>query len=103
MSANQIGSFRLGVDMKKLLPSKLYSDIFDEEILSTDISSLDVPSNDIKSNVASTISVDRGETSVAFLNNGAFGRAYDRVQSVAVQLRQFAESNPDVFYDQVNN
>jgi ABC-type phosphate/phosphonate transport system substrate-binding protein len=88
MSTNQIGSFRLGVDMKKLLPSKLYSDIFDDA--------------DITSNDASTIRVDRGETSAAFLNNGAFGRAYDRVQSVAIQLRQFAESNPDVFYDQVN-
>ena len=87
MSQTQIGSFRLGVDMKKHLPSKLFVDLFDEDL--------------VTSNEASKISVDRGDKKVAFLNNGAFGRAYDLVQSIAIQLRQFAESNPDIFYDQV--
>ena len=87
MSQTQIGSFRSGVDLKRHLPAKLFRDIFDE-------------SDNLSSDVAN-ISVDRGENKVAFLNNGAFGRAYDKVQSIAMQLRQFAESNPDVFYDQV--
>lgn len=87
MSQTQIGSFRSGVDLKRHLPAQLFRDIFDEsDNLSPDVSN---------------ISVDRGENKVAFLNNGAFGRAYDKVQSIAMQLRQFAESNPDVFYDQV--
>ncbi len=61
----------------------------------------DIFNDDVTSNDASTISVDRGATSAAFLNNGAFGRAYDRVRNLSTELRKFAEENPDVFYDQV--
>ena len=74
MSNRHIGSFRLGVDMKKQLPSKLFQNLFDEDL--------------VTSNEAPKISVDRGEKKVAFLNNGAFGRAYDLVQSIAIQLTQ---------------
>ena len=85
--SSQIGSFRVGAELKKLLPPKVFADIFDD---------------DVSSNDAPAISVDPGPTSAAFLNNGASGRAYDRVRNIAIQLRQFAEENPDVFYDQVN-
>ena len=88
MSKNvQIGSFRIGAELKRVLPAKLYDDIFN---------------GDVSQNDAAKISVDRGMTSSAFLNNGAFGRAYDAVQNVANELRRFAESNTDIFYDQVS-
>jgi hypothetical protein len=61
--SNQLGSFRIGSDVKKLLPADLFSAIFDDDVTSCD---------------ASDITVDRGVTSAAFLNNAAFGRAYDK-------------------------
>ena len=40
------------------------------------------------------------QTDKHFLNNAAFGRAYDSVLELSFKLRRFAETSPDIFYDQ---
>ena len=47
------------------------------------------------------ITFPRKDSSVAHFNNGAFGRAYDASLKLSIQLRLFAEQNPDLFYDQL--
>ena len=80
-----IGSFRNSNNLKKILPNDIYTSLFDP-----------VPDNlDIKK----LITVPDNKSS-HFLNNAAFGRAYDDVRTLGDRLRQFAESNPDTFYDQ---
>ena len=61
-----IGSFRDNVDIKSLLPSDLYSAIFDP-----------IP-DDWKLSDLITIKKNQGKH---YLNNAAFGRAYDEVKS----------------------
>lgn len=80
-----IGSFRSVADVKTLLPEKLYKAIFDEIPDGLDIKTL--------------ISVDSNQKN-QYLNNAAFGRAYDSVIDLSIDLRRFAEQSPDVFYDQ---
>ena len=61
-----IGSFRDNVDIKSLLPSDLYSSIFDP-----------IPDNwDLTELI--TIKAKQGRH---YLNNAAFGRAYDEVKT----------------------
>ena len=38
---------------------------------------------------------------LALLNHGAFGKAYDDCMKLSIELRVFAEQNPDLFYDQL--
>ena len=59
-----IGSFRDNVDIKSLLPSDLYSSIFDP-----------IPDN---WNLTDLITIRKNEGR-HYLNNAAFGRAYDEV------------------------
>ena len=80
-----IGSFRNNLDIKTLLPPDLHSDIFDPIPDNLDVGSL------------ITIPESHGRH---YLNNAAFGRAYDDVLSLSNKLRNFAETNPDTFYDQ---
>ena len=81
-----IGSFRFEEDIKKYLPDELYSQIFDEI------------SDDLKISELVQIKLNDGN---AYLNHAAFGRAYNDVISLSLQLKSFAEANPDVFYDQL--
>ena len=60
-----IGSFRDNVDIKSLLPSDLYSSIFDP-----------IPDNWNLTDLI-TIKANQGRH---YLNNAAFGRAYDEVK-----------------------
>jgi len=84
-SRQKFGSFRSNGDIKSLIPKDLYSAIFDE-----------IPDNlDVKS----LITVDGGDER-HYLNNAAFGRAYDDVLDLSFKLKRFAETNPDIFYDQ---
>jgi hypothetical protein len=62
--AKIIGSFRDSGDLKKILPENLFAEIFDDEVATA--------------SEASKISVE-SEGPVSFLNNGAFGRPYDKV------------------------
>jgi 5-histidylcysteine sulfoxide synthase len=80
-----IGSFRDNVDVKSLLPPDLYSAIFDP-----------IP-DDWSLNSLITIKKNQGKH---YLNNAAFGRAYDEVLKLNSRLREFSESHPDIFYDQ---
>ena len=84
-SKGTIGSFRNNLDIKTLLPEDLYSDIFDP-----------IPDN---LDVRTLISLPQGNGR-HYLNNAAFGRAYDDVLTLSGKLRTFAETHPDVFYDQ---
>ena len=61
-----IGSFRDNVDIKSLLPSDLYSSIFDP-----------IPDN---WNLADLITI-KSNQGRHYLNNAAFGRAYDEVKN----------------------
>ena len=62
-----IGSFRDNVDIKSLLPSDLYSLIFDP-----------IPDNwDLTDLIKTGIKTNQGRH---YLNNAAFGRAYDEVK-----------------------
>ena len=64
MKKATIGSFRNNIDIKTLLPPNLYSSIFDPVPDNLDIKNLiTVPNNQVKH----------------FLNNAAFGRAFDDV------------------------
>ena len=62
-----IGSFRDNVDIKSLLPSDLYSSIFDP-----------IPDN---WNLTDLITIKKNEGR-HYLNNAAFGRAYDEVRYI---------------------
>ena len=80
-----IGSFRSSFNLRTILPDDIYSSLFDPVPDNLDIKKLiTVPDNKRRH----------------FLNNAAFGRAYDDVRNLGDRLRQFAESNPDTFYDQ---
>jgi len=80
------GSFRNCGDIKSLIPTDLHSAIFD-----------DIPDNlDPKKLITIDESNDKH-----YLNNAAFGRAYDDVLDLSFKLKRFAETNPDIFYDQV--
>jgi len=82
----KIGSFRNCANIKSLIPNDLYSAIYD-----------DIPDDlDPKK----LITVD-GADDKHYLNNAAFGRAYDDVLDLSFKLKRFAETNPDIFYDQV--
>jgi len=84
-SRQKFGSFRSNGDIKSLIPKDLYSAIFDE-----------IPDNlDVKN----LITVEQG-LERHYLNNAAFGRAYDDVLDLSFKLKRFAETNPDIFYDQ---
>ena len=77
MKMATIGSFRNNIDIKTLLPPNLYSSIFDP-----------VPDNlDIKNLI--TVPNNQGKH---FLNNAAFGRAFDDVLDLSGKLRHFAET-----------
>jgi hypothetical protein len=80
-----IGSFRDNVDIRSLLPPDLYSAIFDP-----------IPDN-LELDDLITIRKNEGKH---YLNNAAFGRAYDEVLKLNSRLREFAETQPDIFYDQ---
>lgn len=67
----KIGSFRDSGDLKKILPEDLFAEIFDDEIA--------------RDPNASKISVDITE-SISFLNNGAFGRPYDKVFRILIKI-----------------
>jgi len=85
-SKQTFGSFRNTGDIKNLIPKDLYSAIFDE-----------IPDNlDPKNLIKVEETGDKH-----FLNNAAFGRAYDDVLDLSFKLKNFAETNPDIFYDQV--
>ena len=64
-----IGSFRDNVDIKSLLPSDLYSSIFDP-----------IPDNWNLTDLI-TIKTNQGRH---YLNNAAFGRAYDEVSIILI-------------------
>ena len=84
-SRKTIGSFRDVADVKSILPDSIYSALYD-----------DIPDGlDIKT----LITLDPGQQR-QYLNHAAFGRAYDSVVDLSFNLRRFAESQPDVFYDQ---
>ena len=70
---------------------KLGKEIFDALFLEDD--------NDLE--IADLITNREKDCPVAYLNNGAFGRAYDASLKLSIQLRLFAEENPDLFYDQL--
>jgi len=80
------GSFRNTTDIKNVLPKDLYADIFNEIPDDLDPRKL--------------ISLNEGNDK-HYLNNAAFGRAYDDVLDLSFKLKRFAETNPDTFYDQV--
>ena len=85
LEKRSIGSFRSNGDLKTLLPEDIFSSLFDP-----------IPDNlDVRKLI--TIPNSNGKH---YLNNAAFGRAYDDVLTLSSKLRLFAETNPDTFYDQ---
>ena len=80
----KIGSFRCSDDLQRILPNDLQEALFGDIIDTKDVSNL--------------ISLQDDKV---FLNNAAFGRAYDEVCRLGKMLRDYAERVPDVFYDQV--
>ena len=85
LKSNTIGSFRSNGDLKTLLPEDIFDSLFDP-----------IPDN---LDVRKLITIpNRNEKH--YLNNAAFGRAYDDVLNLSSKLRLFAETNPDTFYDQ---
>jgi len=83
--SKSIGSFRNIQDVKSLVPENLYRAIYD-----------DIPDG---LDVGSLITIDATQNK-HYLNHAAFGHAYDSVLELSLNLRRFAEQNPDVFYDQ---
>lgn len=79
-----VGSFRNVLDIQKRLPKKLYDAIFETVSNALDTREL--------------INISSNKT---YLNNGAFGHAYDAVKKLSVMLREFSEEEPEVFYDQI--
>ncbi|XP_065674423.1 uncharacterized protein LOC124819331 isoform X2 [Hydra vulgaris] len=71
-------------NIKKYLPGNIFNEIFDEI------------SDDLKINEL----IKTNDKNV-YLDNAAFGRAYSDVISLSLQLKGFAEENPDIFYDQL--
>lgn len=47
-----------------------------------------------------TISFTNYKASRAYLNNAAFGKAYNECYILSSKLHEFSESDPDVYYDQ---
>eukprot|EP00090_Calanus_glacialis_P047225 TRINITY_DN9685_c0_g1_i1.p1 TRINITY_DN9685_c0_g1~~TRINITY_DN9685_c0_g1_i1.p1 ORF type:complete len:1465 (-),score=349.19 TRINITY_DN9685_c0_g1_i1:88-4482(-) len=84
-SRQKLGSFRNCEDIKSLIPRDLYSAIFDDVPDDLDVNNL--------------IAVDEGHDK-HYLNNAAFGRAYEDVLDLSFKLKRFAETHPDIFYDQ---
>jgi len=84
---SKFGSFRSTGNVRNLLPEDLYHAIFDD--ISDDL------------DVKNLITVDQSHDK-QYLNNAAFGRAYDDVLDLSFKLKKFAETNPDVFYDQTS-
>jgi len=80
------GSFRNTSNLKSILPEDLFSAVFG-----------DIPDN---LDIAKLVTFDGGKGQRHFLNHAAFGKPYGQVLDLSLKLRQFAESNPDVFYDQ---
>ena len=84
-SRQKFGSFRNCEDIKSLIPKDLYSAIFDAIPDDLDVNNL--------------IAVDEGHDK-HYLNNAAFGRAYEDVLDLSFKLKRFAETHPDIFYEQ---
>ena len=63
--------------------------------------SLFMDNNEDDLDIADLITTRDRNSPVAYLNHGAFGRAYDASMKLSIQLRLFAEENPDLFYDQL--
>ena len=82
----ELGSFRASNNIKDNLPTSIYQSLFESKDILT-----------LKKNIP--LLIEEKNSKKSYLNNGAFGKAYKDCYDLSLQLYEFQETHPDIFYD----